>query len=129
MHVSQYDIKYDKMPSRDFSNVVFIETPQPFETRYVPILLATFPEFRFSHKQVVNEYRVDLYSHVLKLAIDIDKLGYDGYRKSNDNVRTQTIKETLGCEFFRFDPTPYDFNIGEVILKLRKIAKEKGVHL
>ena len=53
-------------------------------------------------------YRVDLYFHDYKLAIEIDEFGHCD--RTNENERKEEIEEELNCKFIRIDPDEENFN-------------------
>ena len=56
-------------------------------------------------------YRIDLYFHKYKLAIEVDELGHSD-RNINDEIERQRALETqLNCVFIRINPDAIDFNI------------------
>ena len=56
-------------------------------------------------------YRVDLYFHKYKLAIEVDELG-DSDRNIDYEIQRQRALETeLDCVFMRIDPDAPDFNV------------------
>ena len=65
-------------------------------------------------------YRVDLYFHEQKLAVEVDELGHNG-RNINDEIqRQQVLKRELGCVFIRINPDATDFNIFKDLNKIHK---------
>ena len=55
-------------------------------------------------------YRIDLYFHEYKLAIEVDELGHD--RNINHEIQRQRALESeLDCVFIRIDPDAVDFKI------------------
>ena len=49
-------------------------------------------------------YRIDLYFHEYKLAIEIDEKGHKD-RDTNDEIQRQkALEKELGCEFIRINP-------------------------
>ena len=65
-------------------------------------------------------YRIDLYFHKYKLAIDVDELGHAD-RNINDEVeRQRALERELNCVFIRISPDEPDFNICREINKTRR---------
>ena len=48
-------------------------------------------------------YRVDLYFHDYKLAIEIDENGHSDKNIGNEIKRQKVIEQELGCKFIRID--------------------------
>ena len=75
---------------------------------------------------VLLEYRIDLYFHDYKLAIEIDE-----NEQSNRNIeyeikRQKAIEEELGCEFIRINLEKEDFNIFKVITEILRYIKQSS---
>ena len=59
----------------------------------------------------VLNYRIDLYFHKYKLAIEVDELGHSD-RNINDEIeRQRALERELNCVFIRINPDEPDFNI------------------
>ena len=69
---------------------------------------------------IVLGYRIDLYFHEYKLAIEVDELGHND-RNINDEIqRQQALERELNCVFIRINPDAIDFNIFKEINKIHK---------
>ena len=69
-------------------------------------------------------YRIDLYSHDYKLAIEIDEDGHSNRNVDYKLNRQRAIEQELGCKFIRIDPDKEDFeNFGTVSEKFRPIKQ------
>ena len=75
-------------------------------------------------------YRIDLYFHEYKLAIEVDELGHND-RNINDEIQRQrALERELDCVFIRIDPDAADFNIFKEINKIhRNISQSNKVKL
>ena len=60
-------------------------------------------------------YRIDLYFHEYKIAIEIDQNGHSNRNIYNEIKRQKGIKQELCCWFIRIDPEKEDFDIFEAI--------------
>ena len=74
-------------------------------------------------------YRIDLYFHEYKLAIEIDELGHND-RNINDEIqRQQALEGELNCVFIRINPDAIDLNIFKEITKIHthinQLTKQK----
>ena len=49
-------------------------------------------------------YRIDLYFHKHKLAIEVDELGHTDENLSNETERQKTLEKELNCVFIRVIP-------------------------
>ena len=59
----------------------------------------------------VLNYRIDLYFHKYKLAIEIDELGHNDRNIDYEIQRQRALERELDCVFIRIDPDAADFNI------------------
>ena len=63
-------------------------------------------------------YRINLYFHKYKLAIEVDELGH-GDRDFNDEIeRQKALEKELNCVFIRINPDEKNFNIYREINKI-----------
>ena len=71
-------------------------------------------------------YRIDLYFHKHKLAIEVDELGYTDRNLSNKIERQKALEKELDCLFIRISPDEKNVNIFKEINKIhRHIKKSK----
>ena len=63
-------------------------------------------------------YRIDLYFHDYKLAVEVDEEGHKDRNIDHEIKRQEAIKDKLGCEFIRINPDEKTFN--RYIKKLTK---------
>ena len=59
----------------------------------------------------VLSYRIELYFHDYKLAIEIDENGHNDRNIDYEVKRQKAIEQELGCKFIRIDPDKEDFHI------------------
>ena len=72
-------------------------------------------------------YRIDLYFHKYKLAIEVDELGHN-YRHINDEIQRQrALERELDSIFIRIDPDAVDFNIGKEINKIHRHINQSTI--
>ena len=64
-------------------------------------------------------YRIDLYFHKYKLAIEVDELGHND-RNINQIERQQALERELSCVFIRINPDAVGFNIFKEINKIHR---------
>ena len=70
-------------------------------------------------------YRIDLYFHEYKLAIEVDELGH-GDRNFNDEIeREKVLEKELNCVFIRINPYEKNFNILREINKMHRHIKKR----
>ena len=68
----------------------------------------------------VLNYRIDLYFHKYKLAIEVDELGHNDRNINDDIQRQQALERELNCVFIRINPDAVDFNIFKEINKIHR---------
>ena len=67
---------------------------------------------------IVIDYKIDLYFHKHKLAIEVDELGHADRNMNNEIERQKTLEKELNCVFIRINPDEKDFNIFKEINKI-----------
>ena len=76
----------------------------------------------------VLSYRIDLYFHKYKLAIEVDELGHNDRNIDYEIQRQQALERELNCVFIRINPDAVDFSIFKEINKIhrhiKKLSKE-----
>ena len=65
-------------------------------------------------------YRIDLYFHKYKLAIEVDELGHNDKNIDNEIQRQQALVRELSCEFIIINPDAIDFNIFKETNKIHR---------
>ena len=63
-------------------------------------------------------YRIDLYFHKYKLAIEVDKLGHNNRSADHETQRQRALERELNCAFIIINPAAADFNICKEIIKI-----------
>ena len=58
----------------------------------------------------VLSYRIDLYFHKYKLAIEVDELGHADRNIDNEIDRQRALEREISCVFIRINPDEKDFN-------------------
>ena len=71
-------------------------------------------------------YRIDLYFHKYKLAIEVDKLGHSDKNIDYEIQRQRASERELNCVFIRIDPDAADFNIFREINKIHRHIKKSS---
>ena len=69
-------------------------------------------------------YRIDLYFHKHKLAIEVDELGHADRNLSNEIERQKALEKELDCVFIRINPDEENFNIFKEINKIHRHVKK-----
>ena len=74
-------------------------------------------------------YRIDLYFHEYKLAIEVDELGH-GDRNFNDQIKSQkALEKELNCVFVGINPDEKNFNIYREINKIHRHINKSNKNL
>ena len=75
-------------------------------------------------------YRIDLYFHDYKLAIEIHRNGHRDRNTDYEIKKRKAIEQGLGCKFIRIDPDKYDFYIfraiSEIFRHIKQSTKKKS---
>ena len=71
-------------------------------------------------------YRIDLYFHKYKLAIEVDELGHADRNINNEIERQKALERELNCVFIRINPDEIDFNILQAINEICRHIKNSS---
>ena len=63
-------------------------------------------------------YRIDIYFHEYKLAIEVDELRHTNRNINHEIERQKALEKELNCIFIRIKPDEKDFNIFKEINKM-----------
>ena len=63
-------------------------------------------------------YRIDLYFHKYKLAIEVDELGHADRNVNNEIERQRALERELNCVFIRINPDERGFSMLREINKI-----------
>ena len=74
----------------------------------------------------VLSYRIDLYFHKYKLAIEVDELGHADRNVNNEIERQRALERELSCVFIRINPDATDFNIFRETNKIHRHIKQSN---
>ena len=80
-------------------------------------------------KYSVLGYRIDLYFHKHKLAIEADELGHADRNLSNEIERQKTLEKELNCVFVRINSDEKGINIFREINKIHRQIKKSTKNL
>ena len=72
----------------------------------------------------VLNYRIDLYFHKYKLAIEVDELGHNNRNIDYEIQRQKALERELDCVFIRINPDETDFNIFKELNKIHRRIKK-----
>ena len=65
-------------------------------------------------------YRIHLYFHDYKLAIEVDKKGHKDRKFDHEIHRQKSLEKKLDCRFIRIDPNKKDLNISKAIKEIHR---------
>ena len=85
-----------------------------------------FEEENMQTQYTVLGYRIDLYFHKYKLAIEVDELGHTNRNINNEIERQKALEKELNCIFIRINPDEKDFNIFKEINKIHRHIKKSS---
>ena len=85
-----------------------------------------FEEENIQTQYSVLRYRIDLYFHKYKLAIEVDELGHNDRSIDYEIQRRQALEKELGGVFIRINPDAIDFNIFKEINKIHRHIKKSS---
>ena len=86
----------------------------------------TFEGENIQTQYSVLGYRIDLYFHEYKLAIEVDELGHNDRNIDYKIQRQKALERELNCVFIRINPDEKDFNIFKEISKIHKHIKKSS---
>ena len=72
----------------------------------------------------VLSYRIDLYFHKYKFAIEVDELGHVDRNVNNEIERQRALERKLNCVFIRIDPDAPNFIIFREINKIHRLINQ-----
>ena len=72
-------------------------------------------------------YRIDLYFHEYKLAIEVDELGHNDRNADYQIERQRALERELNCLFIRINPDAPDFNIFREISKIDRHINQSTI--
>ena len=75
-------------------------------------------------KYSVLGYRIDLYFHGYKLAIEIDEFGHS--ERDSDDERKEEIEKERNCKFIRINPDEENVNEKIVVNEIRRHIKKSS---
>ena len=94
------------------------------EQTIINSIKAAFEGENIQTQYSVLGYRIDLYFHEYKLAIEVDELGHADRNVNNEIERQRALERELNCVFIRINPDAVDFNIFKEINKIHRHIKK-----
>ena len=99
------------------------------ESSVLKSITDTFEGGNTETQYYVLTYKIDLYFHDYKLAIEVDEKKHKDRRIDYEIKRQKTIEEKLGCVFIRIDPDEENFNIfnaqNKIFRHIKKLTEEQ----
>ena len=86
--------------------------------------MSSFERKNMQTQHNVLDYRVGLYFHDRKPAVEIDEKRHSDGNIDYEIKRQKPIKQELGCKFIRIDPDKEDFHIFRAINKIFRHIKQ-----
>ena len=83
-----------------------------------------FEEENMQIQYSVLDYRIDLYFHGHKLAVEVDEKGHKDRNIDHEVKRQKALEKELTYEFMRINPDKKDFNISKVKNEIFRHIKE-----
>ena len=99
------------------------------ESSVLESIMDTFEEENMETQYSVLTYRIDLYFHDYKLAIEIDEKGHKDRNDDYEIQRQKEIETELSCKFIRINPHEENFSISKVNNKILRHVKESNKKL
>ena len=91
-------------------------------------VMDTFEGENMQTQYSVIGYRIDLYFHDHKLAVEVDEKGHENRKIDHEIKRQRALQKELLCEFIRINLEEKDFNIfktiNEIHRQIKKITKK-----
>ena len=106
------------------SKLEFDDIKLPKEQSVLKSVMDAFEGENMHTEYSVLEYRIDLYFHDYKLAIEVDEKGHKD-RNINHEIQSQkALEKELVCKFIRIDSDEEDFNIFNAINEIHRHIKK-----
>ena len=75
---------------------------------------------KYANSYSVLDYRIDLYFHNNKFAIEVDEKGHKDRNIDHEIQRQKELEKELICKFIRIDPGEEDFNIFKALNEIHR---------
>ena len=87
-------------------------------------IMGVFEEENMQTQYSVLGYKIDLYFHEHKLAVEIDEKGHKDRNINHKMQRQKALEKELGCEFIRINPDEINFSIFKAINETNRHVKK-----
>ena len=78
-------------------------------------------------QHTVLGYRIDLYFHKYKLAIEVEELDDNDRSDDHETQRQRALERELNCVFLRINPDAADFKICKAISKIHRHINQSTI--
>jgi very-short-patch-repair endonuclease len=85
----------------------------------IAVLKASFQDQDPVQQFRVGTYRIDLYLRKANLSVECDEHNHKHYDQVEEAIRTNYISQKLNCAWIRFNPFSEQFNVGDVVYRIR----------
>jgi very-short-patch-repair endonuclease len=117
-------------PLIEICDVMRIFVARPPETDNINMLHSILRQFGGVQQYPVHgrKYRIDLYFPEYRVAVECDEGHHETKTgKEKDRRRENLLKQTLDCEFYRFDPFADNFRFSTVAADLVALLTKKAI--
>ena len=94
------------------------------ESSVLKSIMENFEGENMETQYIVLTYRVDLYFHDYKLAMEVDEEGHKDRNEGYNKQRQKEIETELSCKFVRINPDKENVNISKVNNKIFRSIKK-----
>ena len=97
------------------------------EQTVINSIKGAFEEENMQTQYTVLGYRIDLYFHKYKLAIEVDELGHNDRSADYETQIQRALERELNCVFIKINPDAADFNIFKEINKIHRHINQSTI--
>ena len=94
------------------------------EQTIINSIKAAFEGENIQTEYSVLGYKMDVYFHEYKLAVEVDELGHADRNINNEIERQKALEKEVNCIFIRINPVEKDFNTFKKINKIHRHIKK-----
>ena len=97
------------------------------EQTVINLIKDAFEGENMQTQYTVLGYRIDLYFHKYKLAIEVDELGHNDRSADHEIQRQRALERELNCVVIRINPDAVDFSICQEINKIHRHINQSTI--
>ena len=98
-----------------FRNLLGFKENNMFLTKEQSVLKSIMEVFEGENMQTQYSYKIDLYFHDYKLAIEIDEKGHKDRNINHEIERQKALEKELNCKLIRINLDEENFNIVDLL--------------